>query len=531
MGLWWRTGFTAGLAAILLHGAAAQAQGDGTATAPPSGAYFPPAMVPQAPTPVAAPADTTAAAPIAAPPPQWVQGNSPSASGSQTCSMTADLGGSWSMSLTADQAAPSIFTLAISGPYAFPANSAQRVALYYDRGFQALKGTASGSTISIPLDASSFPQFLHGFTAGRSMLIAEGKHPRHPVNLAGSSAAISALGRCTEAHAFTQLPPPWHAPSADEIASAQHARGNTSVMPSTSAPSTLTVTPASPSASAPSTAAAPPAPDPNAMPVYQTDNSPQETDFWQTARMYWGDLTPAQRQICTAVPPGGAQPTSYEQLALCTSHFYMRNETAGGGSGGQSEPSQAAPSVAEAAPTPPTESPTADASVTPGDADSAPIEAASQSPTPSALEAIVAHYADAYDQASSDFAKGAEVARRNAAICKLLPSLDVTNWPATIDTLSSNHDGLGVLYVRIGPHTKLETYNNALSDIGSDTLIKPSEPFFDRLAEMHESEPVIVSGHFFRDQNSCIEESSLTQSGSMENPDFIFKFTDVRAAQ
>lgn len=216
MSLCGRTAFAAGLAAILLHGAAAQAQGDGTAAAPPSGAYFPPAMASQAPTPVAAPADTTAAAPIAAPPvttppPQWVQGNSPSASGSQTCSMTADLGSSWSMSLTADQAAPSMFTLGISGPYAFPSDGPQRLTLYYDRGFQTLAGTASGSTISIPLDASSFPQFLHGFTASRSMLIAEGAHPAFSVNLIGSSAAVSALGQCTEAEGFTQLPPPWHA--------------------------------------------------------------------------------------------------------------------------------------------------------------------------------------------------------------------------------------------------------------------------------------------------------------------------------
>ncbi|MCB8877613.1 hypothetical protein [Acidisoma silvae] len=436
------------------------------------------------------------------------------------------------MELLADIAQPTIFTLAIVGSYTFPADGTQSVEIYYDHGLQTFTGMASGNSIAIPLDGSNFSQFLHGFTAGRSMLIAEPGHPRRSINLAGSSAAISALGQCTEAHAFTQLPPPWHAPSAYEIASAQHAMGSTSVTPPPSVPAIPIVAPGPPGVNAPATAAAsaPPS-DPNAMPVYQTDNSPQETDFWQTARMYWDDLAPPQKQICTAVPPGGAQPTSYEQLALCTSHFYMRNETAGGGSGGQSEPAQAAPSVAEAAPVSPSDSPAADAPITAGVADTPPTDATPQAPTAGALEAIVAQYADAYDQASSDFAKGAEVARRSAAICKLLTSLEVTDWPATIETLSSNHDGLGVLEVRIGPHTKLDTYNNALSDMGSDTLIKPSEPFFDGLASMHESRPVIVSGRFLPDQNSCITESSLTQAGSMDSPDFIFKFTDVRAAQ
>lgn len=216
MSLWRRTAFVAGLVGALLRGATAEAQTDGAAPAPPSGAYFPSPMSSQAPSLFAAPADPAqtepaAAPPAASPPPQWVQTSNLSPTGSQTCGMTADLGGTWSMSLTADQAAPAIFTLTIAGSYTFPSDGAQRLALYYDHGFQAFSGMASGKSISIPLDASSFPQFLHGFTAGRSMLIAEGEHPAYSVNLTGSSAAVSALGQCTEAEGFTQLPPPWHA--------------------------------------------------------------------------------------------------------------------------------------------------------------------------------------------------------------------------------------------------------------------------------------------------------------------------------
>lgn len=118
------------------------------------------------------------------------------------------------MALSADQAQPTIFTLTISSPYAFPADGPQHLTLFYDRGMQGLAGLASGSSIAVPLDASNFPQFLHGFTAGRSMLIAEGPHPAYSVNLTGSSAAVSALGQCTEAEGFTQLPPPWHAAGA-----------------------------------------------------------------------------------------------------------------------------------------------------------------------------------------------------------------------------------------------------------------------------------------------------------------------------
>lgn len=260
MSLWQQTVFTAGLMGVMLYGAAAQAQSDASAPAPPAGAYFPSPISSQAPTPFSPPADTVqteraAAPPAASPPPQWVQANNLSPTGSQTCSMNADLGGSWSMSLTADQAAPTIFALTIAGPYAFPADGPQRVALYYDHGFQALSGTASGNSISVPLDANSFPQFLHGFTAGRSMLIAEGSHPAYSANLTGSSAAVSALGQCTEAGGFTQLPPPWHAaPAAVASNSDQSAASNGSgadAPPTTAGDQQAAASPATPATSAP----------------------------------------------------------------------------------------------------------------------------------------------------------------------------------------------------------------------------------------------------------------------------------------
>jgi hypothetical protein len=115
------------------------------------------------------------------------------------------------VSLLADLAQPTKFTLKITGPYQFPAAASQSVTLYFDKGFQVLAGTADGNSISIILNASSFPQFLHGFTAGQTMLIAEGANPPFTMSLAGTSSAISALGKCTVAADFTQLPPPWHA--------------------------------------------------------------------------------------------------------------------------------------------------------------------------------------------------------------------------------------------------------------------------------------------------------------------------------
>jgi hypothetical protein len=223
--------------AALLFSPAAMAQDAG---APPSGAYFPSSPPTNAPGPTTdrSPASSMPESEAPIPPdpapgaagdrspapqstaPQWVQTNALSSIGSKTCGMNADAGNAWNMSLVADLARPSIFTLTITGTYQFPSNGPQKIGLFYDRGSQTLSGSATGSTISIPLDSTNFSQFLHGFTAGRSMQIYEGTSSPFDVNLAGTSAAISALGQCTEANNFQQLPPPWHAPTSAESASA-----------------------------------------------------------------------------------------------------------------------------------------------------------------------------------------------------------------------------------------------------------------------------------------------------------------------
>jgi TerB N-terminal domain/TerB-C domain len=204
-------------AAVLWAPTSASAQDAQTAGAPPANAYFPPpisvtspSVEPAAPSPLPITASIHDAAQRSFLP-QWAQTNAPSAMGSQTCGINAELGDLWDMALTADTAQPTIFTLTINGAYRFSSDGPQRTVLYYDRGFQALFGIASRNSISISLDSTNFAQFLHGFTAGRSMLIAEGANPSYPVNLTGTSSAITALGRCTEAKGFTRLPFPWHA--------------------------------------------------------------------------------------------------------------------------------------------------------------------------------------------------------------------------------------------------------------------------------------------------------------------------------
>lgn len=145
-----------------------------------------------------------------------------------------------------------------------------------------------------------------------------------------------------------------------------------------------------------------------------------------------------------------------------------------------------------------------------------------------ALVRAVTQFAVAYDAASNDFAKGAQRQARARAICSILSGRSVQNWTGHIQSLSSSSSGDGVLSVTIAENVTLKTYNNSFSDMSDNTLIKESAPFYANLSQAKEGASVTFSGNFSNSTEDCIKEGSLTQAGSMREPEFIFRFSDVK---
>lgn len=148
-----------------------------------------------------------------------------------------------------------------------------------------------------------------------------------------------------------------------------------------------------------------------------------------------------------------------------------------------------------------------------------------------ALISIVEAARRQYDNGSNDMAKGAARPRRASAICAVFRELPVTNWTGTITNLSSNGDGKGVLSVDIGSNITLKTSNNSFSDSNYRTLIEPDSPVFIAASGMKMGQKVFFSGTFFHSETDCLEERSLTLSGSIEKPEFIFRFSLISILQ
>lgn len=108
--------------------------------------------------------------------------------------------------------------------------------------------------------------------------------------------------------------------------------------------------------------------------------------------------------------------------------------------------------------------------------------------------------------------------------------MEVADWIGTVETLSSSSDGKGVLVLRLAPHVTLGTTNNTISDglAPMRTLITADSPVAQAAAALKEKQAVVFSGSFAPSQTDCIAEQSLTQAGSMHDPEFLFRFSSVR---
>jgi hypothetical protein len=132
--------------------------------------------------------------------------------------------------------------------------------------------------------------------------------------------------------------------------------------------------------------------------------------------------------------------------------------------------------------------------------------------------------------AENDLQKGGVRAAREKGLCSALSSLDVNNWIGEVSTLSSNTDGKGVLAIKIAPDVYVQTWNNAASDIMDNTLIEPSTALFSKASQLKEGQTIKFSGSFFKSSEEtvgCLTESSLTLDGTLSEPEFVFRFSDI----
>ncbi len=141
---------------------------------------------------------------------------------------------------------------------------------------------------------------------------------------------------------------------------------------------------------------------------------------------------------------------------------------------------------------------------------------------------IVENYSNQYQQAENDLLKSK--ARKQRGI-ETRAFRNVSNWVGIIEEMATTGEGHAYLSIII-PNTniKIKTWNNTISDMFSNTLIKNGNALYMTIAEMNDDDVIYFSGYFEKSSTNkldSIEEGSLTEYGSMISPEFIFHFTNI----
>jgi hypothetical protein len=134
---------------------------------------------------------------------------------------------------------------------------------------------------------------------------------------------------------------------------------------------------------------------------------------------------------------------------------------------------------------------------------------------------------EAFDSASTEMQEGATRPSRSKALCAALPSGSMDRWIGTVEELTTNGDGRGVISISIGDEIRVKTWNNALSDLVSKTLVAPGTALYNSMLGLAVGDEVVFSGSLIKGGADCFQESSVTLRGSMTAPEFISQFRQI----
>ena len=93
-----------------------------------------------------------------------------------------------------------------------------------------------------------------------------------------------------------------------------------------------------------------------------------------------------------------------------------------------------------------------------------------------------------------------------------------------IDSVGSEY---GYVSVRVCENTSIKTWNNEFSDLIDKTLIHIDSDIYETLLDLNKDDIVLVSGSFTKSDSDYFQESSITDAGSLKEPEYIVHFTQI----
>ncbi len=146
---------------------------------------------------------------------------------------------------------------------------------------------------------------------------------------------------------------------------------------------------------------------------------------------------------------------------------------------------------------------------------------------------MISGYASDYKKAANQLKKSALRRKRSKSIQEFLGDNLSVQWVGTVGTLATTsqqnaHMKINLLGTEI---IFISNANNELSDLTGpeETLIQIGSSFYDIVSEFEERDKVKITGSFLKDstESDYIFEQSISERGSMTEPEFLFKFESI----
>lgn len=135
----------------------------------------------------------------------------------------------------------------------------------------------------------------------------------------------------------------------------------------------------------------------------------------------------------------------------------------------------------------------------------------------------------AIEDAETDLQESVALRKRDENLCKILSSNSAKNWVGVIKTVGANGEGKAYVEIQLADNVRVKTWNNAFSDLNDNTLIPTTASFFDRLVALTEDTKIIWSAKFLSDDDSCLKKANFTDVFYGIDPQFVVRFTDIKA--
>jgi len=144
-----------------------------------------------------------------------------------------------------------------------------------------------------------------------------------------------------------------------------------------------------------------------------------------------------------------------------------------------------------------------------------------------AFEEIILAYKKKFGEAKNELQESVSRKERKEAL-EQLGITRAVNWVGTIDTLGTNSDGKAYVKIKINSSLSLGTWNNALSDLGLNTLINMDSQLYSKLIELSKGAKIRFSCDFItNNKDDYLQEKSVTIRGAMTNAEFLMVLRDI----